>query len=227
MDRTPLIMAVLMAVEAPAAARGEEPSAAANAADTSSIILAPRPLAGVHAPMQDPRSGFQPDSRPNASGALAGLPANGPRSTSSHISSMIAAGLPKYDPFTSAPGAAAGKSPDGGPIGTTPGIMSLPAFIVRDARVPNGDQILTAKGRAEIAMNKYLGPADGLDRGVLNRYTLRQLWQKIPIIGGLPFVGTPVQMSNEQRAFDAAGANDTIPYPHPPAKVKDDSDDLR
>ena len=34
-------------------------------------------------------------------------------------------------------------------------------------------------------------------------------------------------MSNEDRAFDAGGANDTIPYPHPPPKARDGSDEVK
>ncbi|HEY1764640.1 MAG TPA: hypothetical protein VGF85_06930, partial [Opitutaceae bacterium] len=104
---------------------------------------------------------------------------------------------------------------------------SLPAFIVRDPKVPTEDQILTPMGKAKIEMDKYLGPSDSIDRGVLNHYTLTQLWMKIPILRALPieFVGTPVRMSNEDRAYDAGGANDTIPYPHPPPKVKDGSNE--
>jgi hypothetical protein len=46
---------------------------------------------------------------------------------------------------------------------------------------------------------------------------------------GLPieFVGTPGSMSNEDSAFDAGGANDTIPYPHPPPKARDGSDEVK
>jgi hypothetical protein len=154
------------------------------------------------------------------------MPAYNPQSTSSYISSVIAAGLPKYDPSPKAIDmAAAGAKSDGKAIQTTPGIALLPAFIVRDAKIPDEDQILTNKGKAKTAMDKYLGPSDGLDRGVLNRYTLVQLWKKIPILSALDFVGTPGQMSNEERAFDAGGANDTIPYPHPPPQVKDGSDE--
>jgi hypothetical protein len=36
---------------------------------------------------------------------------------------------------------------------------------------------------------------------VLNRFTLPQLWRKIPVLGVLPFVGTRKQISNEDRAM--------------------------
>ena len=146
--------------------------------------------------------------------------------TSSYISSEIAAGLPRFDPSYKALTTPDTKTTSNGKaVQTASGIESMPAFIVRDAKIPNAEQILTYKGAADIAMNKYLGPSDGLDRGVLNRYTLSQLWQKIPILGALPFVGTPARMSNEARGFDAGGANDTLPHPHPPPKAKDGSDE--
>jgi hypothetical protein len=145
-------------------------------------------------------------------------------SITNDISAAIAAGLPGYKPSPKATDiAVAGQKPDQ----PTAGITSMSEFIVRDTKIPSEDQVLTYEAKAEIAMNKYLGPSDGLDRGVLNRYTLSQLWQKIPLIGGLPFVGTPVHMSNEARGFDAGGANDTIPYPHPPPKAKDGSDEVK
>jgi hypothetical protein len=227
MDRTPLIMAVFMVVKVSSAARGEEPSGTVDPADASSIILAPRSLSSDHTLTPDPVSGGWPASLPGATETLTGMTAYGPGSTSSNISAMIAAGLAKYDPSPKAiKTATAGTSPKEKAIQATTGIISLPAFVVRDAKVPNEDQILTAQGRAKIAMDKYLGPSGGLDRGLLNRFTLKQLWMKIPILRAFPieFVGTPVRMSNEDRAFDAGGANDTIPYPHPPPKVKDGSD---
>jgi len=96
----------------------------------------------------------------------------------------------------------------------------MKAYVVRDVKIPTDEVIMTPKARAKVAMDKYLGPSDGLDRGLLNAVTLTQLWKKIPIIGGLDFVGTEKAMSYADRAYDAGGANDTIPYPHPPPAVK-------
>gem|GEM_PF-7022278 len=226
-DRAPQIIAAFMAVTVLAAAQSGKPTTPANTVDTSNIILSPRPLATLQLPTPDSEA-----SSPVSSAVVArttiGMPLYSPKSTSGYISSVIAAGLPKYDSLPkTTDSATAGTSIDGTAIHTTPGIALLPAYIVRDAMIPNEDQIPTSKAKAKIAMDKYLGPPDGLDRGFLNRYTLRQLWMRIPILRGLPieFVGTPVRMSNEDRALDAGGANDTIPYPHPPPKAKDGSDD--
>jgi len=226
--RAPQIVVVLTAATVSAAAQSGRPTASANTVDTSTIVLAPRPPAAPQPPNPDPEAGSRPASSAVTTEAPSGMPRCSPRSTSGYISSAIAAGLPKYGPSPRATDpATAGTNPDGSAFHAMPGISLLPAFIVRDARGPTEDHILTSSARAKIAMDKYLGPSDGLDRGLLNRFTLRQLWMKIPILRALPieFVGTPVRMSNEDRALDAGGANDTIPYPHPPPKAKDGSGD--
>jgi hypothetical protein len=227
-DRASQIVVVFMAVTVLAAAQGEKPTTPANTVDASNIILTPRPLATLPLLAPHPETSSRPTSSAATAETLFGMPLYNPKSTSSYISSVIAAGLPKYDPLPKTIDlATAGTNFDGSANHTTPGITLLPAFIVRDTKIPNEDQILTSKAKAKIAMDKYLGPSDGLDRGLLNRYTLKQLWMKIPMLRAFPieFVGTPVRMSNEDRALDAGGANDTIPYPHPPPKAKDGSDD--
>jgi hypothetical protein len=149
-------------------------------------------------------------------------PAEDVHASSSYILAAISAGLPRYQPAQ--PAAASAKpAPAVAPGKTASDITSMPAFIVRDVKIPTEEKILTYKARTKIAMDKYLGPSDGLDRGLLNALTVSQLWKKVPLIGGLDF-GTPVHMSNADRAFDAGGANDTIPYPHPPPRVKNDPD---
>jgi len=217
-----------MAVAAPAEMQGEGPAVIANATDTAGIILAPKPAAAVRPPAPGPDAGKQTDSFAGSTDPSSMIPGYSPAAASSYISAAIAAGLPKFDPSRKRiDTASAGTKSDGKANQATSGIALLPAYIVRDAKIPDQDQILTYKGKAKIAMDKYIGPYDGLDRGVLNRYTLQQLWQKIPVLGALPFVGTPAHMSNEARGFDAAGANDTIPYPHPPPKAVDGSDDVK
>lgn len=226
MDRALQIVAGFIAIVASATAQGEKSTATAPGANATSIILEPRPNAAIQPPNAGSGTGNQPADPAVGSEASFEMPAYSPKANSSYISSAIMAGLPKYDPSPRAIDlAASGARPAGSQIQATPGVSLLPAYIVRDAKIPDEEHILTYKGRATIAMNKYLGPSDGLDRGVLNRYTLTQLWQKIPILGALPFVGTIGGMSNEDRGLDAGGANDTIPYPHPPPKVKDGSDE--
>jgi len=72
-------------------------------------------------------------------------------------------------------------------------------FVVHASRLLTEDEVLTDKGMAELAMNRYLGPADGIDRGLLNVFTLPGLWKKIPVLGRIP---CPLPgMTNETRAM--------------------------
>jgi hypothetical protein len=137
--------------------------------------------------------------------------------TSAYISAAITAGLPRFSPKENGGDAASATAdPERKPAGSQEGVTAMPAFTVRESKIPTEERILSYKGSAKVAMDRYLGPADGFDRGVLNRFTLPQLWKKIPILGWLPFVGTPAEMSNEERGFDAGGANNTLPHPQPP-----------
>ena len=213
---------------ASAVAQSEDTAAAALIPDTASIILAQRPVSLIQIRPLAEKMIDRAVSSAVGSDTLPGKPGYNPSSTSKYILSEIAAGLPRFNSSPKATNVMAqGTIADGRAFLATPGAELMPAFIVRDSKVPNAEQILTYEGRAKIAMDKYLGPSDGLDRGMLNRFTLKQLWMKIPILlaFSIEFVGTPVRMSNEERAFDAAGANDTIPYPHPPPGVKDGSNE--
>jgi hypothetical protein len=206
------------------AAPDQAQTVGAQTAETSHMNSAPTPSSTAPAPIPAPAAAGQLASALIANQVPLGMPDQDTASITGHISAAIAAGLPKFEPLprASSTAAAATKHEE-----ATTGITSLSAYIVRDSKIPTEDQILTYEARADITMNKYLGPSDGLDRGILNRYTLQQLWQKIPLLGTLPFVGTPAHMSNEDRGFDAGGANDTIPYPHPPPKAKDGSDEIK
>jgi len=107
---------------------------------------------------------------------------------------MITALLPKYDPTQHA------ASVNACPVVAPSDIVTLPTVIVSPPRLPSSDEILSQKGRAEALMDKYLGARDGLDRGILNRITLAELWGKIPILRLINFIGPPGSMSNEERA---------------------------
>ena len=101
----------------------------------------------------------------------------------------------------------AGGSEAGGAADATPAFTAvrLPDLVVNGLKdLPADDQVLTRKGEETAAMDEFLGAPHGLDRGVLNRFTLPQLWRKIPVLGVLPFVGTPLQISNEDRAMQMA-----------------------
>ena len=105
---------------------------------------------------------------------------------------MLAAAMPKFDPPP--PGSPALPAP------LPPGdnVIQLPTFRVIDRRLPTSTEVMGQEELARYAMNKYLGPEDGLDRGALNLVTIRQFWDKIPVLGRFPFLSSE---TNEQRAL--------------------------
>jgi hypothetical protein len=128
---------------------------------------------------------------------------NPPRLFSCRLSMMVAAGLPKFDP-KQASGSNSGQtevlpSKALSDLAQPSGVIKLPTFVVRGSSLMTEDEVLTDKGMAELAMNRYLGPADGIDRGLLNAFTLPGLWKKIPVLGRIP---CPLPgMTNETRAM--------------------------
>jgi hypothetical protein len=142
----------------------------------------------------------------------AGATEDDPHPTSAYIMSAISSGLPKFDPAKSEVLAAAAQTAASAPkqAGTPAGVTIMPAYTITEAKLPTTRQAMTYKGWTQPLVDKYLGPSDGIDRGVLNRYTLAQLWAKIPILGKLPFIGTAVSMSQSDRALDDAGANNPL-----------------
>jgi hypothetical protein len=131
--------------------------------------------------------------------------------TSSYIMSVISAGLPQFDAAQGNGKAAVAKAELAPKKNVLPsGVTLMPAFTITEAKLPSQRQMLTYRGWTQPLIDKYMGPSDGLDRGVLNRLTLAQIWKKIPILGALPFIGTPVQMTIPERALDDAGANNPL-----------------
>jgi hypothetical protein len=131
------------------------------------------------------------------------------RQSSPHILEAISSGLPRFEVKDAPVNPAA---PHAAPARQKPAVgevTSLPAFTVRESKMQREEKFLTYKARTKILMDAYMGDSDGLDRGVLNRFTLAQLWKKIPVLSMLPieFVGTDFHMSAEERALDDAGAN--------------------
>ena len=124
---------------------------------------------------------------------------------SPQLSSVILEGLPRFESPQAVrfdPAKASGPGVES-PIGPAPSFASvqLPAFDVTALKdFPREEDVLTLKGQAEADMDEYLGDRHGLDRGVLNRYTLPELWRKIPVLGVLPFAGTQKSISNADRA---------------------------
>ncbi|HKB90900.1 MAG TPA: hypothetical protein VKC60_10335 [Opitutaceae bacterium] len=84
-------------------------------------------------------------------------------------------------------------------------VVSLPNYVVRTNLLPRLDR----KDEEEKAMKQYLGTSNGFDRGVLNRFTLTQLWREIPVFGRIPFVPFG-SVSNEDRAMALRGEDDRL-----------------
>lgn len=112
---------------------------------------------------------------------------------------MMAAEMPKFDPLhagTAGPASAPLAAP--APELPAEGIIRLPSFVVHDQKLPTELEVMTPEELTRYAMNKYLGPEDGIDRGVLNLANVRQFWNKIPVLGSFPLLGFE---TNEARAL--------------------------
>lgn len=133
----------------------------------------------------------------------AATPATAPvyHNYSQHIGAILAASAPKYTP---APKTDAATDPALTPTlardKPSNGIVRLPDYVVRDGKLPTPEEVRTRKETARIAMNRYLGPSDGFDRGFLNAFTIADLWRKIPLIGQILPCPIP-SISNEDRAM--------------------------
>jgi hypothetical protein len=116
--------------------------------------------------------------------------APGARLVSPRVAALLTAATPKFVP-TNSP-----ATPDSVPLnpGTAAqagdGIVRLPSYIVRDRKVPSPQEVNEAEV-ARRAMEHYLGPENGFDRGFLNLITSKQ----IPLLALLGSV------SNEARAM--------------------------
>lgn len=78
------------------------------------------------------------------------------------------------------------------------GIVRLAPYIVRELPLPKREEVMTPSELEKMAMQRYLGDEDGLDRGVLNLFTVKSLWKKLPVLGRYPLVGFS---TNEERAM--------------------------
>ena len=122
------------------------------------------------------------------------------RAISPHVAALLAATAPKFetpDPAAMKPEVARMDISADKPAN---GIIRLPSYMVREPRLPTPEQVMTARAVEQYAMKKYLGPENGLDRGVLNLFTIAQFWRKIPVIGQIlppPFLS----ITNEERAM--------------------------
>lgn len=125
------------------------------------------------------------------------------RAVSTHVAELLAASTPKFQPLAEKPAAA--TTPDAANKQLANNIVRLPRFVVsepKETKLPTRLELLPKKELEHYAMDHYLGPEDGLDRGVLNLFTVKWLWKKIPLVGGFPLVGFE---TNEERGMRVYG----------------------
>lgn len=122
----------------------------------------------------------------------AGAPATKPtRAVSPHLAAALAEKMPKFEPKAGAhdaekkPGQTGAEALDDQPAN---GIVRLPRYVVREERPPSDREMRSARGLEAHAMDKYMGAPGGFSRGVLNRFTFGQAWDRwikgrVPILG--------------------------------------------
>lgn len=123
---------------------------------------------------------------------------------STELKSLIKAGLPVFGTKPAdlaVSDKAVSPAPAVSEAAASPGVVRMDPYVMLDKRPLTDEAVMTDKSWADFAMDKYLGGIDQFDRGLLNAYTLPELWAKIPIVGRLPFAGTPGTLTNEERAM--------------------------
>jgi len=80
-----------------------------------------------------------------------------------------------------------------------PNVVRLSPFIVTDRYVPPAS-VVDPNAATRQLERKYLGSAYGLDRAILNRFTIADYWRKIPILGQHVSLAGSTAMTNGQRA---------------------------
>ncbi len=118
---------------------------------------------------------------------------------SPRVAALFAAATPRYSAPPAAENGLTVRTADG-PDQPANGIVRLPDFLVREAKLPTPEEVRSRKELERWAMDKYLGPESGFDRGMLNLFTLPQLWRKIPVLGQILPCPIPA-VTNEERAM--------------------------
>lgn len=123
------------------------------------------------------------------------------RVVSPRVSALLSAATPKFtaekpEKPVEAASAARARLAEDVPAN---GIVRLPSYIVRDRRPPKPEEVMVPRDVEKLAMQRYLGEEDGIDRGFLNLFTVKSLWKKIPVLGGYQLEGFA---TNEERAME-------------------------
>lgn len=129
----------------------------------------------------------------------AAAPAPPPRKTSPRVSALLSAATPRYDPAAAAREAEeARRRLELQRVTPANEIVRLAPYIVREPKLPKPEEVMSPRALETLAMQRYLGNEDGLDRGVLNLFTVKSLWKKLPVLGRYPLLGFA---TNEERAI--------------------------
>jgi hypothetical protein len=115
------------------------------------------------------------------------------------LSAAITDGLPRFDPAPKLSDISLTAVPAPQTDQSLMDTVWLPRYVVREARPLNQDQLQVITGKANIAMFRYFGDWNSLDRGVLNHFTFPELWSEVPVLKFLP---CPLPgLTNQQRAM--------------------------
>jgi hypothetical protein len=118
---------------------------------------------------------------------------------SPYLSAAISDGLPTFKAAPRLPDVSLTAVPAPQAEAAAMDTVEMPKYVVRESRPLNQDQLLIITGKANFAMNRYLGDTNSLDRGVLNHFTFPELWSEIPVLKFLP---CPLPgLTNQQRAM--------------------------
>jgi hypothetical protein len=134
------------------------------------------------------------------------------RAISPRVAEIFSAVAPKFEPSATVgrEGEVAMPNPGSAPRpkvepGANPArantIIRLPEYLVQERKprpLPKPEEIMSPRELEKLAMQEFLGPEDGFDRGFLNLFTVADLWKKIPLLGKFPLA---VFETNEERAM--------------------------
>jgi hypothetical protein len=131
---------------------------------------------------------------------LAQESAPAPPAGSSHASEMIVRAARQLTAKSQPPTSASPTIPRVEADRPANDIVRLPSYIVRERpmKLPEREEVMSEPDLARIGMNRYIGLEDGFDRGFLNRFTIKSVWNKIPVLGKYPLLGFE---TNEERGL--------------------------
>lgn len=122
------------------------------------------------------------------------------RAVSSHVADLLARARPPYRPAVDQP---TERVPPllqrAGVFEPDADIVRLTPFVVTGRYIPP-PSVVDPGAASQAIQRKRLGSAYGLDRAVLNRFTIADFWRKIPILGKRVSLAGSTSLTNSQRA---------------------------